>query len=171
MSHQIAFAERDAVRTTAEKVIAAGRLLGLVGVVLVLLSIGGLKFTQVEIEGLKPIIEPTPWLAWMYPAFGEAGASYLLGVIELATALLLMLSPWSVRAGLVGGAIAALTFFVTTTIMFAAPIWETASGGFPWINELGQFLIKDVALLGVALSILGESLARKRGGAPRAREP
>jgi uncharacterized membrane protein YkgB len=45
--------------------------------------------------------------------------------------------------------------------MFAAPIWETASGGFPWINALGQFLIKDVALLGVSLSIFGESLARR----------
>jgi reactive chlorine resistance protein C len=156
------FAEHEGVRVLADHVIALGRCAGLVGVVLVLLAIGGLKFTQVEIEGLKPIIEPTPWLAWMYPAFGEAGASYLLGVVELATALLLMLSPWSVRAGLVGGAIAALTFLVTTSIMFAAPIWEEASGGFPWINELGQFLIKDVALLAVSLVILGESLARRR---------
>jgi reactive chlorine resistance protein C len=156
------FVERDAVRPLADKVVAAGRFVGLLGVVLVLLSIGGLKFTQVEIEGLKPIIEPTPWLAWMYPAFGEAGASYLLGVVELATVLLLVLSPWSARAGIIGGALAALTFFVTTTIMFAAPIWETASGGFPWINALGQFLIKDVALLGVSLCVLGESLARRR---------
>lgn len=161
-----AFAEHDGDRSLADKVVAAGRFVGLLGVVLVLLSIGGLKFTQVEIDGLKPIIEPTPWLAWMYPAFGEAGASYLLGVVELATALLLMLSPWSVRAGIIGGALAALTFFVTTTIMFAAPIWETASGGFPWINALGQFLIKDVALLGVALWILGESLARRRSRGP-----
>lgn len=154
-----------------DKVVAVGRFVGLLGVVLVLLLIGGLKFTQVEIDGLKPIIGPTPWLAWMYPAFGEAGASYLLGVVELATALLLMLSPWSVRAGLAGGALATLTFFVTTTIMFAAPIWETASGGFPWINELGQFLIKDVALLGVSLSILGESLARRRSKAHARTEP
>src|SRR3990170_8974508 len=132
MTHSnILFAEHNGVRTVADKIVAVGRLAGLLGVVLVLLLIGGLKFTQVEIEGLKPIIEPTPWLAWMYPAFGEAGASYLLGVIELATALLLMLSPWSVRAGFVGGVLATLTFFVTTTIMFAAPIWETASGGFP----------------------------------------
>jgi uncharacterized membrane protein YkgB len=158
------FVERDAVPPLADKLVAAGRFVALLGVVLVLLSIGGLKFTQVEIEGLKPIIEPTPWLAWMYPAFGEAGASYLLGVIELATVLLLILSPWSARAGIIGGALAALTFFVTTTIMFAAPIWETASGGFPWINALGQFLIKDVALLGVALWVLGESLARRNAG-------
>jgi reactive chlorine resistance protein C len=154
------FAPHDGVRTMADNLVTVGRFVGLLGVVLVLLLIGGLKFTQVEIDGLKPIIEATPWLAWMYPAFGEAGASYLLGVVELATALLLVLSPWSARAGLVGGALAALTFFVTTTIMFAAPIWETASGGFPWINELGQFLIKDVALLGVALGILGESLSK-----------
>lgn len=156
------FSDHNAVRGPAEKLLAAGRFIGLLGVVLVLLSIGGLKFTQVEIEGLKPIIEPTPWLAWMYPAFGPANTSYLLGVIEIATAILLMLSPWSARAGLVGGALAALTFFVTTTIMYAAPIWETASGGFPWINELGQFLIKDVAMLGISLMVVGESLARKR---------
>jgi uncharacterized membrane protein YkgB len=163
MTHLIrSFAEDNGVRTLEGKIVAVGRFVGLLGVVLVLLLIGGLKFTQVEIEGLKPIIEPTPWLAWMYPVFGEAGASYLLGVVELVTALLLMLSPWSARAGIVAGALAALTFFVTTTIMFAAPIWETASGGFPFINELGQFLIKDVALLGVSLMILGESLARRR---------
>jgi uncharacterized membrane protein YkgB len=114
--------ERDGTRIMAHRLVMVGRFVGLLGVVLVLLLIGGLKFTQVEIDGLRPIIGHTPWLAWMYPAFGEAGTSYLLGVIELATALLLMLSPWSARAGLAGGAIASLTFFVTTTIMFAAPI-------------------------------------------------
>jgi reactive chlorine resistance protein C len=82
-------------------------------------------------------------------------------VIELATALLLILSPWSARAGLVGGAVASLTFFVTTTIMFAAPMGN-GSGGFPWLNEVGQFLIKDVALLGVALMVFGESFAKMR---------
>jgi uncharacterized membrane protein YkgB len=158
------FSEYAPVRDPADRLVAAGRTIGLVGVILVLLLIGGLKFTQVEIDGLKPIIGPTPWLAWMYSAFGEANTSYLLGVAELATALLLILSPWSARAGIVGGAVASLTFFVTTTILFAAPIWEPASGGFPWINELGQFLIKDVALLGVALMIFGESLARRRNG-------
>lgn len=146
-----------------------GRLIGLLGVVLVLVLIGALKFTQVEIEGLRPFIGGTPWLAWMYAAFGEAGASYFLGVVELATAMLLILSPWSARAGIVGGVLAAFTFFVTTTIMFAVPIWETASGGFPWLNGIGQFLIKDVALLGVALAILGESLGRAAGQSERRR--
>lgn len=34
------------------------------------------------------------------------------------------------------------------------------SGGFPALNALGSFLIKDIAMLGVSLVILGESLAR-----------
>jgi uncharacterized membrane protein YkgB len=33
-------------------------------------------------------------------------------------------------------------------------------GGFPWLNALGQFLIKDVALLGVSIVVFGEGLAR-----------
>ena len=137
----------------------AGRIIALAGVMLPLLMIGGMKFTQVEIEALKPLIGGTPWLAWMYPVFGEAGASYVLGVVEIATALLLIACPWSARAGLAGGALATLTFLVTCSIMVALPIWEPTLG-FPALGPAGQFLIKDVALLGIALVVLGESLDR-----------
>ncbi|TIX93638.1 MAG: DUF417 family protein [Mesorhizobium sp.] len=137
----------------------AGRILALIGVILPLLMIGGMKFTAVEIEALMPLISGTPWLAWMYPVFGEAGASYVLGVVEIATALLLIASPWSTRAGVAGGALAALIFLVTCSIMVALPIWEPALG-FPALGPAGQFLIKDIALLGIALVILGESLNR-----------
>jgi reactive chlorine resistance protein C len=141
------------------KLIRAGRIIAFAGVVLPLLLIGGMKFTAMEIEALKPLISLTPWLAWMYPVFGEAGASYVLGVIEIATALLLLASPWSAIAGVIGGALAALTFLVTSSIMFAFPIWDPGLG-FPALGPAGQFLIKDIALLGVALVVIGESLAR-----------
>jgi uncharacterized membrane protein YkgB len=137
----------------------AGRIVALTGVILPLLMIGGMKFTSVEIEALKPLIGGTPWLAWMYPVFGEGGASYVLGVVEIATALLLMAGPWSARAGVAGGALAALIFLVTCSIMVALPIWEPALG-FPALGPAGQFLIKDIALLGIALVVLGESLNR-----------
>lgn len=141
--------------------VRGGRTIGLAGVVLPLLLIGGMKFTAVEIEALKPLISSTPWLAWLYPLFGDAGASYLLGVVEIATALLLIASPWSATAGLIGGALASLTFFVTSSIMLAFPIWEPTLG-FPALGPAGQFLIKDIALLGIALVITGESLGRLR---------
>jgi uncharacterized membrane protein YkgB len=138
----------------------AGRAIALAGVVLPLFLIGILKFTAIEIEALKPLISGTPWLAWLYAVLGEAGASYFLGIVEILTAILLAASPWSPRAGILGGALGALTFSTTVSLMAALPVWEAASGGFPLLNGIGQFLIKDVALLGIALVLLGESAAR-----------
>jgi uncharacterized membrane protein YkgB len=146
--------------SVAGSILRAGRVVALIGLVLPLLLIGGLKFTQFEVEALKPLIGGTPWLAWMYPVFGETGASYLLGVVEIATALLLIASPWSPRAGVVGGALGGLTFLVTVSLFLALPVWEPSLGGFPALGAGGQFLIKDVALLGISLVVLGESLAR-----------
>jgi uncharacterized membrane protein YkgB len=159
--HAASVAPRASVASMTRR---AGRAVALTGVVLPLLLIGGLKFTQFEVEALKPLISSAPWLAWMYPAFGEARASYLLGVVEITTALLLIASPRFPRAGVVGGALGALIFFTTTSLLFAIPIWEPAAGGFPALNGAGSFLIKDVALLGVSLLVMGESVARISGG-------
>jgi reactive chlorine resistance protein C len=137
----------------------AGRTVALAGVVLPLLLIGGLKFTAGEVEALKPLISLTPWLAWMYPAFGTTGASYALGVVEVTTALLLIAGIRLPIAGVLGACLAALTFLVTSSIMLALPIWDP-NLGFPALGSLGQFLIKDIALLGISLFLLGESLAR-----------
>lgn len=140
-----------------------GRAVALAGIVLPLLLIGGLKFTQYEVQGLVPLISGTPWLAWMYSLFGQDKTSYLLGVVEIFTALLLLASPWSPRAGVVGGTLGAFIFLVTSSMLLALPVWEASLGGFPALNGGGQFLIKDIALLGIALTILGRSLARMPG--------
>ena len=164
--HTVIRAERRGVgaRTTGEAVAAIGRTVALAGVVLLLFLIGILKFTRVEVEALRPLIGGTPWLAWLYPAFGESGASYLLGAVELTTAALFVASTWSARAGIAAGGLGALTFAVTASTMLALPIWEGASGGFPWLNPTGSFLVKDVALLGISLVLLGEGLARRCKG-------
>jgi len=147
------------MRDASTNILKIGRFIALAGVVLPLLLIGGLKFTQTEVEALKPLVGGTPWLAWLYPAFGEAGASYFLGIVEIVTALLLVASPWAARAGVAAGALATVTFLTTCSIMLALPIWDPALG-FPALGPLGSFLIKDVALLGIAVVVLGESLGR-----------
>ena len=141
----------------------AGRVIALIGIVLPLLLIGSLKFTSFEIEALKPLIGGTPWLAWMYTVFGEATTSYLIGIAEIVAALMLLASPWSARAGVFGGALAALIFLVTSSMLIALPVWEQSLGGFPALNGAGQFLLKDIALLGIALTTLGASMARMPG--------
>ena len=109
-------------------------------------------------EALKPLIAGTPWLAWLYPLFGEAGASYFLGVVEILAGLLMLASFWSARLGIIGAALAALTFVVTSTLLIALPVWD----GFPALNPGGQFLIKDIALLGISLFVAGECWGRLR---------
>ena len=71
----------------------------------------------------------------------------------------LLAAPLSPAAGVAGGALAALTFAVTSSLMLALPIWEPTLG-FPALGPLGQFLVKDVALLGIALVVLADSLDR-----------
>jgi uncharacterized membrane protein YkgB len=131
-----------------------------IGVVLPLLLIGAAKFTTVEIEALKPLIGGTPWIAWLYPLLGYSAASYLLGTIEIAAGLLLVAAARVPIAGVLGGALASLTFITTTSILFAVPIWDAAAGGLPALNGLGQFLLKDVALLGIAVALTGDGFAR-----------
>jgi uncharacterized membrane protein YkgB len=149
----------DAPRA-AGALVRTGRAVALAGVLLPMALIGGMKFTTVEIEALTPLISATPWLAWLHPLFGINGAPYFLGVVELATAVLLALSPWSRSAGLAGGVLASITFLLTCSLMFALPIWDPTLGA-PALGPLGQFLIKDVALLGIALVVTGESFGAR----------
>lgn len=147
---------------SSDSTIRLGRWMLLIGVILPLLMIGVLKFTQTEIDALQPIISGTPWLAWLYPTLGAAGTSYLLGVTELIAVALLLASPWVPRSGVAGGALAAFIFLVTFSTLLVLPVWETQEGGFPFLNGLGIFLIKDAALAGGCLLILGDSLSRLR---------
>ena len=142
--------------TSAARFRSWGKTISFLGVLLPLLLIGGLKFTTPEIEALTPLIAGTPWLSWLHRLFGEAGSSYFLGIVEITAALLLMASPWSARAGLAGAALAILTFLVTSTLILLPMAWDMRLGGFPALGPFGQFVIKDIALLGIALSIAGE---------------
>jgi len=54
---------------------------------------------------------------------------------------------------------AVLMFLTTLTFLVSTPGWEPSLGGFPALSaNVGQFLIKDVVLLGAALWCLGDSL-------------
>jgi uncharacterized membrane protein YkgB len=100
--------------------------------------------------------------------FSPQAFSNLLGVVELATALLLALAPFAPGLGLLGGALAAGTFAITSTFLITGPSWEPSLGGFPALSPAGGFLIKDLALLGIALAVTGRMLARIGPGATHA---
>jgi reactive chlorine resistance protein C len=156
------------LRQLGERVATAGDHLALYATVLILLTIGGLKFTAYEAEAIRPLVQTSPLISWAYALFSVHGFSNLLGVIELVVALLLALAPFAPRLGLIGGVTAAGTFAITSTFLITGPAWEPSLGGFPALSPAGGFLIKDLALLGIAISAIGRMLIRIGPDAPQA---
>jgi uncharacterized membrane protein YkgB len=62
-------------------------------------------------------------------------------------------------------------FLTTLSFLVTTPGWEKSLGGFPALSAMpGQFLLKDVVLLGVSLFTAGEALGavQRRGDAATA---
>lgn len=127
--------------------------------VLVLVYIGGMKFTAYEAQGISGLVANSPLLAWTYNLFSQQGLSNLIGLIELAIAALIAARPLNPRASALGGILAVGLFATTLSFLFSTPGIVEASLGFPALTVMpGQFLLKDIVLLGVALYVVGESL-------------
>src|SRR5215831_7755686 len=133
------------------------------GLVLILLWIGGMKFTAYEAEDIRPFVENSPPFAWTYPAFGVRGMSNVLGATEILVGLLIAARPWLPRVSAVGSLLAAGMFLGTLSFLVTTPgTWIDELGGFPAISVLGQFLVKDVALLATAVWSFGEAVRATR---------
>src|ERR1700753_2280852 len=57
------------------------------GLVIVLLWIGGMKFTGYEAAGIAPLEIHSPLMNWAYYLLGKRNLSDLLGVVEIALGL------------------------------------------------------------------------------------
>jgi uncharacterized membrane protein YkgB len=133
------------------------------GLVLILLWIGAMKFTAYEAEGIRPFVENSPLFAWTYPIFGVQGLSNILGATEILVGLLIASRPWLPRVSAIGSLLAVGMFLSTLSFLVTTPgTWVHEIGGFPAISVLGQFLIKDVALLAAALWSFGEAVRAAR---------
>jgi uncharacterized membrane protein YkgB len=143
----------------SSQVEAAGRELARYGLVVVVAWIGLMKFTTYEAEGIRPFVANSPLMSWVYGFMSAAAFSAVLGVIELAIAILIAARPFSPRASVVGSVLAVGMFLTTLSFLVTTPgVWEASAGGFPALSALpGQLLIKDLALLGISLWTLGEA--------------
>ena len=102
--------------TTTSTEVGAGYFLRY-SLVLVLLWIGGMKFTAYEAEGISGFVANSPLLRWTYSYFDRQGLSNLLGMTEILTALLIAARPWSARAAGVGSLLAAGMFLTTLSFL------------------------------------------------------
>lgn len=143
----------------AEGIEAVGRYSIRFGLVLVLLWIGGMKFTAYEAEGISGFVSNSPFMSWAYQLFSKEQFSAILGAVELLTAVLIAARPFSASLSALGSVFAVGMFVTTLSFMISTPGVIEPSLGFPALSAMpGQFLIKDVVLLGAALWSTGEAL-------------
>ena len=130
--------------------------------VIVFLWFGAMKFTAYEAMGIAPFIGHSPLMSWL-GMFGTQGQSYFIGVIELSTALVLILGAFRPLFSALGALMSAATYLITLTFFITTPgVAEPTAGGFPAISAVpGQFLLKDAVLLAASLVLLFASVRNR----------
>lgn len=133
------------------------------GLVIILLWVGALKFTAYEAEGIQGLVANSPLMSWMYSVMSVRTASMLIGVTEIIAGLLIAMRSFAPNISAIGSFIAIGIFLITLSFTLTTPgVWQPGYG-FPFPSPMpGQFLAKDLALLGIAVWSAGEALRATR---------
>ena len=133
------------------------------GLVIILLSVGALKFTAYEAEGIQGLVANSPLMSWAYSVFSVRSFSALLGVVEITLGILIATRPFAPKVSAIGSIGAIIMFLTTLSFLLTTPgVWQ-AGYGFPFPSPMpGQFLVKDIMLLGAAIWTAGEALRASR---------
>ena len=115
-------------------------------------AFGLYKFTPQEAAGIQPLTEHSLLLSWVNPLLGVQGGSNLIGLIEIATGVLIALRHFAPRLSGYGSLLAAFALVNTLSFLFTTP------GLDPKGSDVG-FLLKDLTLLGAAVWSAGEAFA------------
>lgn len=142
-----------------DRIITVGGNIIRYGLAVVIAWIGALKFTGSEAMRIQRYVSHSPFMSWMDGMLSVRTLSGVLGAVEITAAVLIALRLLLPRLSAVGSALGVLLFLTTLSFFFTTPgIGDAAAGGFPALSPVGQFLIKDVVLLGASVWTLGESL-------------
>jgi uncharacterized membrane protein YkgB len=130
--------------------------------VLIFVAFGIQKFTPQSAHGIVQYISHSPFVGWL-GIFGVRGEAYLLGVVELASAVLLAAGAFSPLLSAIGAFMGVVTFLITWSFFFTTPgvvKWSLSTDPIAW-NLTGEFLFKDIVLLCVCVVLLLASLDRR----------
>lgn len=141
----------------APRLSALGQAISRYGLALVLAWIGFGKYIKME---SRVLIEHSPLMSWVYDVFSVDMVARGLGTLEIIAAILIVTRPVSARLSAIGSALAVVLFCGTLSFLVTTPgVVSRFAGPIPVLSALpGQFLLKDVVLLGVAIWSMGEAL-------------
>ena len=157
------------------------------GLIIVLVWIGALKFANYEAEGIVPLVANSPLMSFFYhypapeyrqymnhegeviPAHqrwndsnGTYAFSHGLGVLIVMIGLLIASYPILPQVSAVGSLLLILMSLTTLSFLVSTPeAWVPALGasthGFPYLSGAGRLIIKDTIMLGAAVVTLADS--------------
>ena len=141
--------------------VQVGQLVSRYGLVIVLAWIGFGKYVKME---ARVLIEHSPLMSWVYDYLNVATVARALGTMEIVAALLISVRPLWPRVSAVGSMLAVVLFVGTISFLFTTPgVVATHAEGLPVLSaQPGQFLLKDLVLIGVAIWTLGDCLGANR---------
>jgi uncharacterized membrane protein YkgB len=128
-----------------------------IGMIVMLLWAGSYKMTAPGAEGIIPLVTNSPLISWHFKLFGPYIGSDLIGVTEMTAAILFIVGYFKPKAGILGGFIAVVMFFTTSTMLITTPGAIIAVPGIQhmrYMSFIGLFLYKDVISLGVAFYLI-----------------
>ncbi len=157
------------------------------GLIIVLLWIGVLKFASYEADSIVPLVANSPFASFLYhhraPEYrkymnregdvipehrqwqesnGTYAVSYGLGVVIVILGLLIGFHPFLPQVSAIGSLLLIGMCFVTLSFLVTTPeAWVPAQGdvhhGFPYLSGVGRLVVKDCIMLGAALVTISDS--------------
>src|SRR5579859_5806034 len=91
-------------------------LVASIGMIVMLLWAGSFKMTAPGAEGIVPLVSNSPLISWHFKLFGPYVGFDFIGLTEITAAILMIAGYVRPRAGIVGGLIATVMFFTTSTM-------------------------------------------------------
>lgn len=125
-----------------------------IGMVVMLLWAGSYKMTVPGADGIVPLVTNNPLISWHFKLFGTYIGSDLIGLTEIIAAMFIITGYFKPKAGIIGGLIATLMFFVTSTMVITTPGAIVPVNGIGYMSFTGLFLFKDIISLGVAFYLI-----------------
>ena len=124
-----------------------------IAMITMLLWAGSYKMTAPGAEGIVPLVSNSPLIWWHFKLFGPYIGSDIIGLTEITAAILIFAGYFRPKAGIVGGLITTLMFFITSTMVITTPGAVIAVQGIRYMRYmsfLGLFLFKDIVSFGAS---------------------
>jgi uncharacterized membrane protein YkgB len=122
--------------------------------IVMLLWAGSYKMTASGAQGIIPLVSNSPLISWHFALFGPYVGSDIIGITEIIAAILIFTGCFKPKAGILGGLIARLMFFITSTMVITTPGSTVSVHGMRYMSFLGLFFFKDVISLGVSFYLI-----------------